>query len=95
MNEYPRETVFYDWDKYCVKAREVIAAAGLNGVIDIDPGMKGRCDDRRHVYINKFPVKGNMNLINRLSKIKEFHGYKSMGFDRAFYYRGWIVIEEV
>jgi hypothetical protein len=95
MAEYSSKVVFADWDKYCDKARELLDNVTLNGVVEINATIKGRSGDTRYVYIEPFLVKGNKRIIERLSRIKEFHGNKIMGIDNKYRYQGWIEIEEI
>lgn len=95
MNEHSSDIIFADWDKYCDKAREILIAAGLNGILDIEPNIKERSGDVRRVAIQPFPCTGNKEIIKQLDKVKDFHGYRKLGYDNRYQYHGYIEIKEV
>ena len=49
MSGYSSNIVFANWDKYCDKAKKILADAGLYETVGIDPGCKARSGDTRHV----------------------------------------------
>lgn len=88
------EKAFANWDTYCEKVKALISAAGLYSTVEVDPNSKGRSDHAMHVYIKSLPVKGNKAKIERLIKIKGFHGIRSLDPDGSkYWYSGYIEIE--
>lgn len=67
---------------------EKLKEENLNGIVKISNSIMGRSGELQHIYIERFPVKGNGEAIKKLKAIPEFHGGKSINIKNQFDFLG-------
>lgn len=64
----------------------------LGDFVKVSNGQKGTHGEAQCVYIERFPVKGNGEVIKKLKSMQGFRGNKSMNFKNQFEFSGWFEI---
>lgn len=69
-----------------------LKSVGIEEKVKISYNHWGEHGGRQCVYIEPFPVKGNIELIKTLNTIPEFYGRKDRRCSSAFMYTGYMLI---
>lgn len=88
----PEEGIKMTWEEAYSNADDILKSNSLDNVVKINRLTREEYGDKKRVHIERFPVKGNLDLIKKLRSIDAFYGFKSLGYDNKFMFWGWFEI---
>lgn len=77
------------WEEAYSNAEDILKSNSLDNAIKINRSTREEYGETKRVHIERFPVKGNSDLIKKLKSIDDFYGFKSLAHDNRFMFWGW------